>query len=193
MIIYDMEHPLLLSTYVPDTQPIPDISEKTFKHFSSKIDTTKDGCWEWLGSKDEYGYGLFMLPSQDAEGNYKQLERRAHRIAYTIARGDIPAGLTLDHLCKNKSCVNPAHLEAVTDEENNIRGGADGFGNGHRDWTTQCHEGHVFAQTGVSVVQVKTKHGVAGGKTKRRCAQCQRDKQSAIRARKKLSKQITPQ
>lgn len=72
-----------------------------------------DGCWEWLGNKTLDGYGRLQVGGS---------RRRAHRIAYELARGPIPPGLVLDHLCRNRSCVNPEHLEPVTDRENILRG-----------------------------------------------------------------------
>lgn len=68
------------------------------------------GCWWWLGAIGSHGYGV--------------VSRRdlAHRVAYERARGPIPAELTVDHLCCNRECVNPAHMELVTLAENGRRG-----------------------------------------------------------------------
>lgn len=70
-------------------------------------------CWEWTGSRNPKGYGSVT--------NGKGASMLAHRKAYTIANGKIPAGFEVDHLCENEPCVNPAHLEAVTPEEHRRR------------------------------------------------------------------------
>jgi hypothetical protein len=69
-------------------------------------------CWLWTGSLDRHGYGKV-----GAHG-----EGLAHRLSYVLNVGPIPEGLTLDHLCRNPRCVNPAHLEPVTGRENKLRG-----------------------------------------------------------------------
>ena len=74
------------------------------------------GCWIWMGSRLRTGYGLL-----GAGGKYGKT-LRAHRVAYVIYRGSIPAGLELDHLCRVRACVNPWHLELVTRKENLNRG-----------------------------------------------------------------------
>jgi hypothetical protein len=70
------------------------------------------GCWEWSASRDSSGYGSIKV-----NGSW----RGAHRIAYELIEGPIPAGLQLDHLCRVRHCVNPAHLEPVTPRENTMR------------------------------------------------------------------------
>lgn len=72
------------------------------------------GCWLWIGTMTEGGYGIFYLSKTDPV--------LAHRHSYQQHVGSIPQGLELDHLCRVKSCVNPAHLEAVTHRENVLRG-----------------------------------------------------------------------
>lgn len=74
------------------------------------------GCWEWTGTRDQRGYGLHAETQAGVKKRW-----RAHRVAYTLLVGPIPDGLTLDHLCRNTSCVNPDHLEAVSAAENNSR------------------------------------------------------------------------
>jgi hypothetical protein len=71
------------------------------------------GCWEWDGAKCNQGYGSVSLDG---------VVQRAHRVFYQLYKGPIPEGLVIDHaVCQNKGCVNPDHLEAVTQQENVIR------------------------------------------------------------------------
>ena len=84
----------------------------------TKIDKQQDGCWVWTGSVDGHGYG------QIREGGRGSPLIGAHRASYENAKGPIPNGLDLDHLCCNPRCVNPDHLEPVTRGENTRRGRA---------------------------------------------------------------------
>lgn len=77
--------------------------------YDRRIDKTGD-CWVWLGSRDKRGYGRI----NNGKGKWKL----AHRIIYELYVGKIPEGLVLDHLCMNQPCVNPEHLEPVTQTEN---------------------------------------------------------------------------
>lgn len=98
--------------------------------FESKVDRSKP-CWVWTGWCDPNGYGQFFDGARVVG---------AHRFAYELWVGPIPAELVLDHLCRNPSCVNPAHLEAVTRSENALRGywGA---------LKTECVNGHAFTES----------------------------------------------
>lgn len=87
------------------------IIQRFFKH----VQVSENGCWDWLGSKDDSGYGQFNLNGKID---------RAHRSIHTLLKGQIPTSLQIDHLCRNHSCVNPDHLEVVTAQEN-IREGWD--------------------------------------------------------------------
>lgn len=68
-----------------------------------------DGCWVWTASQNGTGYGALTIAGA---------RKLAHRLAYAHLVGPIPDGLDLDHLCRNRMCVNPAHLEPVTRREN---------------------------------------------------------------------------
>jgi hypothetical protein len=106
---------------------------KAEDRFWSKVRRT-DLCWEWEASHDTRGYGLLWL------------DRRwigAHRFAYELLVGRIPEGLELDHLCRNKGCVRPDHLEPVTHRENSIR--AVPFKRVVRGYrVTHCKQGHEY-------------------------------------------------
>jgi hypothetical protein len=84
-------------------------------------------CWEWHGAK-RTGYGLVHF-----EGRVQSV----HRLSYEALVGPIPAGLQLDHLCRNRACYNPAHLEPVTNRENKRRGTA---------LVTSCPQGHEYSE-----------------------------------------------
>jgi hypothetical protein len=81
--------------------------------FWEKVDRSGD-CWTWTASDNGQGYGQFYLRSGR--------KVHAHRYAYEAVVGPIPAGLELDHLCANPSCVNPRHLEPVPHRTNMLRG-----------------------------------------------------------------------
>ncbi len=72
------------------------------------------GCWLWLGTPNRFGYGRFSR--RVAPGQEQRV--LAHRMAYELTVGPIPAGLTIDHLCEQTLCVRPDHLEPVTNSEN---------------------------------------------------------------------------
>lgn len=89
------------------------IDARTWLRLISKFVVT-DGCWLWTASKNNRGYGTFRLAGRTVQ---------AHRLVYELLVGPIVDGLTIDHLCRNRACVRPSHLEAVSHQENCARGG----------------------------------------------------------------------
>lgn len=70
-------------------------------------------CWRWIGAKDSHGYGNVKVQGR---------VRKAHRVIYERLRGPMPTGLEGDHLCRDRACVHPEHIEPVTHKENAQRG-----------------------------------------------------------------------
>ena len=96
--------------------------------FWPRVDKQAEGCWAWTGPRDKRGYGRLR-------------GRLAHRIAYELAVGPIPLGLTLDHLCRTHHCVRPTHLEPVTVRVNTLRGEGRAAKEARQ---THCVRGHPF-------------------------------------------------
>lgn len=96
-----------------------------------KVEIT-DGCWLWSAFRNQHGYGMIR-----DEGRVV----RAHRVAYEAFRGPVPKGLELDHLCRNRACVRPSHLEAVSHAVNMRRGAGVAGLNAAK---STCVNGHVF-------------------------------------------------
>jgi hypothetical protein len=117
-------------------RPVLDVDEV----FWQRVDKT-DGCWLWMGERDPLGYGRFRWRGR------KSTSVLAHRNAYEMVVGPIPEGLTIDHLCRNPACVNPAHLEPVTNEENVRRGLAGAYNR----VKTHCKNGHPFDEENTAV------------------------------------------
>jgi hypothetical protein len=97
--------------------------------FWSHVDKDPAGCWEWTACLDHAGYGKANRIAQVG------VTQKAHRISYTLLVGPIPDGLELDHLCLNRKCVRPSHLEPVTHAENHRRRVAA---------KTHCDRGHRY-------------------------------------------------
>lgn len=104
---------------------------KTIEDHLKTIQHSSNGCWIWQGSVDSRGYGQLMSNS---------IVWRAHRFFYTNLVREIPPNYQIDHLCKIKLCVNPEHLEAVTQTENIKRSGAWNY----NKTKTHCPQGHEY-------------------------------------------------
>ena len=110
-----------------------ELTDKQIANFWNKV-TFTGSCWEWH-RLDRTGYGRFAY-WQDG----KCKSHMAHRVAWFLLMGKEPSGM-LDHLCRNRSCVNPDHLEPITNRENILRGYAPAAINARK---THCIRGHEF-------------------------------------------------
>lgn len=119
-------------------------------------------CWIWTAATNPKGYGVFH-PTNNVTA-------LAHRWAYEQANGPIPAGLETDHLCRNRTCVRPSHLEAVTHTEN-VRRSTAGL---HNRTKTTCPNGHPYNEANTYTT---------GGR--RWCRTCRRDRTRALRDRRR--------
>lgn len=119
-----------------------------------------DECWEWCGPKNRKGYGTIHNPNGST---------LAHRVGWQLVNGNVPVGMELDHLCRNRACVRPSHLEAVTHYENIMRGE---LGHLHTPGEV-CGNGHSMDESNAYIA-------TSG---KRRCRSCNREKTRRNRER----------
>lgn len=126
-----------------DLLPRPGFSDR----FWARV-IREDGCWRWMGSVNSTGYGHFTWRE---DGKIKT--RGAHVIAYELHTGTTVSG-TIDHLCRNPGCVNPAHLEPVSMRENTLRGDSPVAGNARK---THCKRDHPLA--GHNLIIKRGKYG----------------------------------
>lgn len=107
--------------------------EHILTRFQTLYTISQNGCWQWIGYISKEGYARIKISHTQVYG--------AHRIAYDLFVGPVPTGLEIDHLCRNRACVNPAHLEAVSHRTNMLRGEGVGAENARK---THCIHGHEF-------------------------------------------------
>lgn len=141
----------------PLATPRFDPLAQRFWRYVAKTDT----CWNWTGAISS-GYGVFVVDQRPTKAV------RSHRYSYELAHGPIPDGLTIDHLCRNKRCVNPDHLEAVTMRVNVLRNSGPSARNAI---ATHCIHGHPFDAENTYIKP----------DGRRRCRACERDRMRAKR------------
>lgn len=95
-------------------------SSPAAERFPLYVKAAPNGCLEWTSKISSNGYGWFHV----ARRGGKNVQSLAHRYAWEQARGPIPAGMTIDHLCRNRRCVNVSHMEMVSGRINTLRGTA---------------------------------------------------------------------
>lgn len=150
------------------------IFERTKKNpidrFMRFVDKQKNGCWIYTGYKNKLGYGYFGISTGRS--------MLAHRFSYIHFNGNIPDNTELDHLCRNPSCVNPAHLEAVSHQENMARGITGLHMIKKSKSSTHCVNGHEFNEKTLYLHKGKYKQ----------CRVCKNNHQ--IEQRRKMNKSI---
>jgi hypothetical protein len=122
---------------------------------------TEAGCWQWLGSLDRKGYGRTIIGSR-TDGSRTTV--KVHRVAWELFRGPIPAGMQIDHRCRNRRCFNPDHLRVATPRENNLAPGSESL-TAKFAARTHCAQGHSFSGDNLAIRP--------GGA--RKCLTCQRE------------------
>ena len=138
--------------------------------FWRRIEKTP-ACWIWKGDIANNGYGIFTV----TVSKNKTKNLTAHRFSYELHKGPILAGLTIDHLCRNRSCANPEHLEAVTLRENILRGISLAANNARKQF---CKRGHPLEGTNLYLKRYAPRQ-------ERICRECRRQNDRKLYWQKK--------
>jgi hypothetical protein len=135
--------------------------DRRIARFWSKVDRSggPDACWPWAGSLSG-GYGHLR---------FNKSYTYSHRVAWTLTNGPVVDGMVIDHLCRNRACCNPAHLEPVTNRENLLRGVGWVADHARR---THCPAGHPYSPENTRL----------SARNQRHCRACSRDRKRRLRA-----------
>lgn len=155
------------------SSPIP-WEERVWKYVNKT-----ESCWLWIGTMDTRGYGQIQRSRKDRDAIRLGRSVRAHRAVYEVIKGPIPEGLDLDHLCRVRHCVNPAHLEPVTRKVNILRGETLPAANAAK---THCVNGHEFSVENTYLRQY-SKNGIS-----RVCRRCGADQKAKSKAKIRAAK-----
>lgn len=139
------------------------LSESEKQRFNSRIRKESTGCHVWTGPLDKDGYGTFYL---------RRKNRRAHRVAWYDMHSEIADGMVVNHVCRNRACVNAQHLQVVTVAENNLNDSTTVSAINARK--THCQNGHPYDR----VYRTKKGSGV-----QRYCSICAAEKKRKLRAK----------
>jgi hypothetical protein len=137
----------------------------TAERFWSHVDRSGD-CWVWTGSLNHLGYARFFVTIAPRQ----RVSLGAHVWAWQMVNGPVPEGKELDHLCRNRACVRPDHLEAVTHHENVLRGETLAAANVRK---THCPQGHPYSPENTYILH-------AGNGTQRQCKICSHARATAF-------------
>lgn len=132
----------------------------------ARVEQTELGCWEWHGARNDRGYGQLRVDGR---------VQSTHRLSYEIHVGPIPDGLQLDHLCRNRCCCNPQHLEPVTPAVNTRRG--------EPAQRTHCPRGHAYDEA-------NTYRDARTGR--RACRRCHADRVNAAKKLRRIERGPLP-
>lgn len=142
-------------------------------HIYSKISPEPNtGCWIWEGAISDTGYGNASVVIDG-----KRVTKNVHRLLYEIEKGPIAKKLQIDHLCRNRWCVNPDHLEPVTSRENNLRGIGPQRLAERNLFKTHCPRGHAYSDKNLYAYNGKN------GRKWRGCCECRRVNVRKFRAK----------
>lgn len=135
------------------------------ERLQARSDMQPDGCWTWLGERTPKGYGRIEIAGR---------RERVHRVSWRIHVGPLGRHEILDHLCRNRACWNPSHLEQVTNRENILRGEGPTAENARK---TRCVNGHELSPENLT-----SRSATRGW---RECATCRQANRKAWKARQR--------